>query len=102
MVYKIIIIQSFRVGTSISKNVDHWGKENCVYAWFANSKKTAINVLLPFLFEFFKLKEKDYIGIKINGKKKFMWKISYIIFLICWKLGSDGSVQQKIKLHSTK
>ena len=35
-------------------------------------KKTAINVLLPFLFEFFKLKEKDYIGIKINGKKKFM------------------------------
>ena len=79
LVCKIIIIQSFRVGTSISKNVDHWGKENCVYAWFANSKKTAINVLLPFLFEFFKLKEKDYIGIKINGKKSLCEK-SVILF----------------------
>ena len=35
------------------------------------NKKSAINALLPFSFDFFKFKEKDHIKRKINCKKVF-------------------------------
>ena len=49
------------------------------------------------------LKEKDHMGRKINSKQKeifYTCEISFTIILICQKLGSVGSVQQKLSsLH---
>ena len=50
---KIIIILNFRVGTSKNKKTDHRGKESCaIFGLPVHSKNSAINVLLPFFFDF--------------------------------------------------
>ena len=59
------------------------------------TKNSARNVSLTFLFDFFELKEKDYIKRKINSKKMLSWEINIIIDLIC---GKSGLVGQKKKV----
>ena len=105
----IIIILSFRVGTSKNKNIENRVKENCAIMstqvtyetdqiftpWFNNVKCT------KFLFYKFycNLKEKVHIKRNINSKKKkemFICAIIIIIILICQKLGSLGPAQQKL------
>ena len=66
----IVIILSFRVGTYKNKNIDHQGKETCMFGLPILNESSAIYALLPFLFDFFELKEKDHIGSKMNSQKR--------------------------------
>ena len=50
---KIIIILSFRVGSSQNKNIDHRGKACVMFGLVMQNKNSAINVFLPFLIDFF-------------------------------------------------
>ena len=65
----IVIILSVRVGTYKNKNIDHQGKETTFGLPILN-ESSAIYALLPFLFDFFELKEKDHIGSKMNSQKR--------------------------------
>ena len=58
--------------------------------------------MLPFLFDFFELKERARIKRKINSQRKaFISDINIIIMKMIWrKLRSSEPVQQKIKLPS--
>ena len=107
---KIIIILSFKVSTSKSKNADHWVNKTCAirsiqveYETDNNSllrDLTMSNALSLFFFKFYyNLKEKDHIRKIINSKNKInIREISIIIILIYQKLESVRSVQQKTKL----
>ena len=65
---KITIMNlSFRVDTFENKNIEHSGKET--YAMFClliQNKNNTTNATLPFLFDFFELKEKYHIKRKIS------------------------------------
>ena len=58
--------------------------------------------MLPFLFDFFELKERARIKRKINSQRKaFISDINITIMKMIWrKLRSSEPVQQKIKLPS--
>ena len=50
---KIIIILNFRVGTPKNKGTYHRGKETCaIFGLPVHNKNCAMNVLLPFFFDF--------------------------------------------------
>ena len=50
----IIIILSFRVGTSKNENIHYRGKETCaMFGLLIQNKNSALNVFLPFVFDFF-------------------------------------------------
>ena len=59
---KIIVNQSFRVSTIKNKNIEHSGKE-----LFGLPNQNKSSASLPFLFDFFELKEKGHFR-----KKKFI------------------------------
>lgn len=53
-VSKMIIILTFRVGLSKTKNIDHQSKDtSAIFSLTIQNKNSAINVFLPFLFDFF-------------------------------------------------
>ena len=51
-----------------------------IFGLLIQNKNSAINDLLPFMFDFFAVKEKDQIRRKINDKKKFIWKSVLSLF----------------------
>ena len=99
----IVIIFNFRVGTWKNKNIDYQGEETCAY------KSYHISLLSDSTFSnalnlcYYNPKEKYPIRRKINRKNKNICKINIIIviiILVCQKLASVGTGQQKIKLPS--
>ena len=110
---EIIIIVSFRVGTSKNKNIGHRIKETCAimsiqvtyeidHIFFCRDWMSIkfTKFLLFFNVFYFNLKEKYHIRKNINSKKRNIDEINIIIILICKKLWSVEPVQQKIKLPS--
>ena len=56
------MFSSFLVGTTKNKNIDHRGEEaRAMFGLPTQNKNCAINASLPFLFDFFELKEKHQI-----------------------------------------
>ena len=81
-----------------NKNIDHRVKEH--YAMFGlpiQNENSAINDSLPFLFDFFELKEKYHIRRQINSQKKsvYMRNQSYFYFYLAKiKVGQVGTTKK--------
>ena len=94
----ILIILSFRVGTSTNKKNIKVRYESSHSLLLCDSTASSALNFCFYLF-YCNLKEKDHIRRKINIKK-IICEIGILINVICRKLGSVGPVQQKIKLPS--